>query len=503
VEKNHPNILFIMADQMRFDCIGCNGNTIIKTPSLDSLAEKSAIFSSFFIQAPVCVPSRQTFFTGRYPRSHKNRVNYTEMNDDVTLIQKRLQNNGYKTGFVGKLHYFPPTMEYALTTGFDHGFIHDAGPTDSYSDYIKWIKSLKNSFSEENYRKCKKGTENPYITKLPSELHETTWCGEKTRELMKKMSRNEEPFFLFSSYWKPHSPFEVPEPWATMYDNEEIMIPDEVSEEYINSLPEPVRKLAYREGKKYFKTGSEEILWKYRAYYGAVSQIDHEVGLTLELLKELGLEENTLVVFCSDHGDMLYGHGLIDKNFFFDEAIHTPFMISYPGIIEPGNYNELTESTDVLSTIFELCGLEVPYDNQGRSFAGLITKSDNVSKYIQREFVYAENIIPEVITNEYIDYRYKKDKGIKGIRHPDAKMIRSRKWKYNYYIDSEELFDLENDPGETENLAYLQDYRDVVQKLRKKLLDWMITADESDQIAPGWFSVKSDKGDWEIWDKWK
>jgi len=268
-------------------------------------------------------------------------------------------------------------------------------------------------------------------------------------------------------------------------------------------LPEPVRKLAYREGKKYFKTGSEEILWKYRAYYGAVSQIDHEVGLTLELLKELGLEENTLVVFCSDHGDMLYGHGLIDKNFFFDEAIHTPFMISYPGIIEPGNYNELTESTDVLSTIFELCGLEVPNDNQGRSFAGLITKSDNVSKYIQREFVYAENIIPEVITNEYIDYRYKKDKGIKGIRHPDAKMIRSRKWKYNYYIDSEELFDLENDPGETENLAYLQDYRDVVQKLRKKLLDWMITADESDQIAPGWFSVKSDKGDWEIWDKWK
>ena len=150
-----PNVLFIMTDQLRYDCLGCNGNTIIKTPNIDRLAKESANFSSFFIQAPVCVPSRQTFFSGLYPHSHKNRVNYTAMNDDVKLMQKYYREMDYQTGFIGKLHYYPSTRKYALSTGFDHGLIHDAGPTDKYSDYIAWLKEQGVYLANGQYRECR------------------------------------------------------------------------------------------------------------------------------------------------------------------------------------------------------------------------------------------------------------------------------------------------------------------------------------------------------------
>jgi len=111
---NHKNVLFIMADQLRYDCLGCNGNAAVKTPNIDGLAAQSANFSSFFVQVPVCVPSRQTFFSGLYPRSHKNRVNYTSMDSSVILMQRWLQRAGYGTAFAGKLQYFPPTREYVV-----------------------------------------------------------------------------------------------------------------------------------------------------------------------------------------------------------------------------------------------------------------------------------------------------------------------------------------------------------------------------------------------------
>jgi arylsulfatase A-like enzyme len=200
---------------------------------------------------------------------------------------------------------------------------------------------------------------------------------------------------------------------------------------------------------------------------------------------------------------MMYGHGLVDKNYFFDEAVHTPFIIRLPGSVKPGRYDDLIESTDVLASIFEICEINVPYSNQGKSFASYITDGVVGSEYIPRKYVCAENIIPEIITDGVRDFRYEKGKGVKGIRHPDAKMIRSKKWKYNYYIDSEELYDLENDPAETINLADNNKYSEIIRDLRKKLLDWMITADETDQIAPAWFNVKDENGNWSLWNKWK
>ena len=119
-----------MTDQMRYDCIGVTGNPIIETPNLDRLASQSRSLSSCYVQAPVCVPSRQTFFAGRYPHSHRNRVNYTPLSTGETLMQRFLEQAGYRTGFVGKLHDYPPPREHALSTGFHEGLIHDGGPCE-------------------------------------------------------------------------------------------------------------------------------------------------------------------------------------------------------------------------------------------------------------------------------------------------------------------------------------------------------------------------------------
>ncbi len=140
--ESRPNILFIMTDQHRWDCLGANGNSLIKTPELDRLAKTGANFTHCFVQAPVCVPSRASFFTGRYPHSHRNRVNYTPLDRGEVLMQARLKEAGYATASVGKLHYHPPTAQEAKRTGFDFVELHDAvRPLDQYSDYVAWRKA--------------------------------------------------------------------------------------------------------------------------------------------------------------------------------------------------------------------------------------------------------------------------------------------------------------------------------------------------------------------------
>jgi len=142
-----PNILWILTDQQRFDCVGANGNPLIKTPNMDRLAAESANLLNCFVQAPVCVPSRQTLFSGRYPHCHRNRVNYTPIDERERLLQSYIREQGYATGFAGKLHYYPTTLEFALSTGFDVGKLHDAAHLDEDSDYVTWLKEVAPEFA--------------------------------------------------------------------------------------------------------------------------------------------------------------------------------------------------------------------------------------------------------------------------------------------------------------------------------------------------------------------
>ena len=245
-----PNILWIMADQLRFDCVGANGNRIIKTPHLDRLAEGSANFSQAIVQAPVCVPSRASFFTGRYPHSHRNRVNYTPLAASEVLLPALLKSAGYQTAIVGKSHlyyHYPPTPDEARQTGFDLVDLHDGVPfTDPWSAYVRWRQANDplrdipyHQLARQNpqLRKSLPPGGNPYRGAIDERYTDTTWTGLRTRERLKELAGGPQPFFLFCSFWKPHGPYDVPVPFDSMYNDVEIPLPEPETRETIGRLP--------------------------------------------------------------------------------------------------------------------------------------------------------------------------------------------------------------------------------------------------------------------------
>ena len=482
-----PNVLFIMLDQWRFDCLGANGNGIIRTPNLDSLASRSANFTQACVQAPVCVPSRLSFFTGRYPHSHKNRVNYTPYQQPEPMVQRLLQDAGYATGSVGKLHFNPPTAEHARSTGFDRVLLDDGiRRTDPYSDYVRW-RNAADPNANVHYQTTASDVlagANPFRAVVAREYTPTAWTGRETRNVLQSLASSDRPFLLFSSYFKPHSPHTIPEPYDALYNDVEIPLPKVVGLEYIQRLPLPVRKMVLR-GKPRYNMDRQRLQWMHRSYYGDMTWLDEEVGATLSELERTGKAENTIVIVTSDHGDQMLEHGLFGKNVFFEDSVRIPLLVSWPGTIRPGVYSDLVEAVDVLPSVLELCGLPVPDHVQGRSFAPLV--AGERSFYEPRKAQFSENIMPEVITTGEEGYFFTPGKGVGGVRHPDAKMIRTHRWKMNYYVGhGGELYDLESDPGEWTNLFHDPAYGGIVRDLKGQLLDWLITADENDQIAREW-----------------
>ena len=493
-----PNVLWIMCDQLRYDCLGANGNQLIKTPHLDRLAAASANFSNAFVQAPVCVPSRVSYFTGRYPHSHRNRVNYTPLAATEVLLPARLKAAAYRTALVGKTHIYynyPPTPEEVRRTGFELVDVHDGVPfTDEWSAYVAWRKE-HDPLQRLPYRQLARNVpemratlpphHNPFRAAIDEQFTDTTWTGLRTCERLRELGASGRPFFLFSSFWKPHGPYEVPAPFDAMYDDMEIPLPKAETLESIQRLPLPLQKLLLRGKQPEYRTDRQTLEWIYRSYYGTVTHLDREIGRILDTLQQLGLSDNTIVVFNSDHGDQLLEHGEFGKNCFFESSVHVPLLFRFPGRIQPGRYDALVESVDVLPTLFDLMGLPQPEACQGQSLVALCDGADRPGP--TREAVFSENVIPEVITGGNLDYEFVKGAGIKGILHPDAKMVRTRRWKYVYYINGcAELYDLHNDPLEQCNLAAEPGQAAVVADLKQRLLNWLITADETDQIAPRW-----------------
>ena len=474
-QSSRPSVLLIVADQFRFDCIGAHGNRIIKTPNLDRLAAASADFTNYIVNSPVCVPSRVSLLTGRYPHSHKNRVNYTPCDPREVFLQRMLHDEaGYQTGSVGKLHYYPPTADHARSTGFDRVQLDDgSSPLDGHSDYVKW-RNANDPKRAAGYLAVEKGAKNPFRGIVDYEYTPTHWTGEESLRMLRGFSARPEPFFLHCSFFKPHAPYTVPPPYDAMFDDVEIPLPARVTLEDIQKLPLPVQRQILRFNPQY-AMDRIRLQWIYRSYYASIAMVDREIGRLLDELDRSGRAASTIVLFTTDHGDQLLEHGLVDKNVFFEASVRVPMLIRYPGRVSPGKRANLAEQVDVVPTLLELCGLPIPPRVQGA----------NIMR--EREASFGENIIPEVITGGNRDFFYKPGEGIKDIRHPDSKMVRTARWKMNYYPgNGGELYDLASDPGELRNLFTDAGYQNVVREMKGRLLDWMITAGEADQIAPKW-----------------
>jgi len=441
-----PNILWMCTDQQRFDTLGCYGNTFVKTPNLDRLDKNGMLFERCYAQSPVCTPSRSCFLTGRYPRTTRCRQNGQDIPADEVIITQLLADSGYVCGLSGKLHLSAcqpiacPVSERRVRDGYTtFHWSHHPSPDWPANEYISWLKE-----KGVEYRTPRSDHSDYIRIGMPAEHHQTTWCAQKAVDFIEAGSGRDAPWLFSFNCFDPHHPFDPPrdylEPYLERID--EIPLPNYVEGELGDK---PVwqaydSKGAY--GQRLGFTCSEMTDNDHRfvraAYWAMCDLIDHEVGRMLEALERTGQRENTLVIFTSDHGEMLGDHGIYLKGpFFYEPAIHVPLIVSMPGIVQPGRKSPaLVELGDLAATVLDAAGLPHHPGMQCKSLWPMLAGESETDHF--RDDVYCEyyNAMPwhEV---------------------PPAHLTMARSDRYKLVVahglGSGELYDLQEDPRETRN----------------------------------------------------
>ncbi len=445
-----PNILWICADQQRYDTIGALGHPGVSTPNLDALAHEGVAFERAYCQSPICTPSRASFLTGMYPSSIRVTRNGNPVFPEFPpLISKTLSDAGYECGLIGKLHLTSAygRIERRADDGYSTWQYSHAARDDwaTGHDYADWVRAKGALLSE--LIKDADG--------VPPELHQTTWCAEKAIEFIQ--AERSSPFFASVNIYDPHPPFNPPRAYRDQYDPAEVRRPlfresdlaqqaklaaiDFQSEARrpdaldISSpiLPQsPVSSLVEPQ-----TPGARDAQTLIAAYFAMIKLIDDQVGRIIEALERSGQRDDTIVIFTSDHGESLGDHGLIQKGCrFYEGLVRVPLIWSFPGVMREGvRSRALVELTDIAPSLLELCQLPLPEYLTGKSLAPILTGQKPPGHH--RDFVRCE----------YID----------AIDLPDASvasMYYDGKYKLICYHNHGlgELYDLEADPGEFDDL---------------------------------------------------
>lgn len=473
--KNKPiNVLLITADQLRYDSLGFTGHPLVKTPHLDGLARSGAQFTNTFVQSAVCAPSRACIYTGRYTHNNGVRFNEVPFRPGEKTIADYFHAHDYRAALVGRTHFTPITEQY----GFEYFSYYDGLPVkDGYSAYPAYLKSCGYSEDDIRYRYWPKELEvipgqeaypedfrEAYYPSRIAEAHSDT--AYLTNEAIRFIRETgDKPWMLHLSYWKPHLPFSVPEPYHSMYDPQDVPMPKRSPNE-LDRKP-PLQKLFSNERRGNFLE-DETLLRQVRAvYYGMITQLDDHMGRLLAELDERGLRENTLIVFTSDHGEYMGDHHMVEKELFYEQAIHVPLILSMPGTIRPDTVvDSFIETVDLLPTCMEAAGLAIPPAVDGSSIMPLL---DGTAPS-WREEVFAEW--------DFQYYHVRRQLGLDP-KQCKAVMVRNRRWKYVHYSDQPcELYDLERDPDEFCNLADDPQYREVRDELLQRILDWRLRSED-------------------------
>ncbi len=508
-----PNFLIVCTDQMRADHMGCAGNPVIRTPHLDRLAAQGVHFRRAYVNNPLCMPSRATLFTGLTPRGHRVRTNAIPLDPALPTVPGALAEAGYRTASIGKIHLsifgygqhpdisllpadeFPEMIEHwqlgrieRVPTpyyGLQQVEIAVGHGAEVYGDYDLWLqrghpaewRHLRSTPPEPSPL----GAEGCGTFPLEECYHHTAWVAERTIAYLRR-HEGESPFYVICSFLDPHHPYCPPRPWDRIYSPEEVVPP--VSREGQANQKHPMDELAplFREiyerplplsGRnrptKMHQAHRLEIL----AYtYGMVSLIDHHVGQVLDALGELDLAENTVVLFFSDHGDMMGDHGLLNKGpFHFEGLLRVPMIWHWPGRFQPRSSPALASLLDVPPTILDLSGVPIPEGFTspeaplqppawpGRSLAPLLLgQTDAV-----QDSIVVEN------DEDYLGLR------LRTLVTPTHKIT-----TYTGHRAPEpygELFDLANDPHELHNLWHSPTHGALRQELIEQLHHRLIETD--------------------------
>jgi len=445
---DRPNILWLCTDQQRFDTIRALGNSKINTPHLDQLCADGVAFTNAFCQSPVCTPSRASFLTGRYPRTTRCRQNGQQIPADEILLPKRFADAGYRCGLAGKLHLASCSdgkIEARIDDGY-HDFWWSHHPQPDWGNantYTAWLTEQGQRW-EDLYEQPPSGS-GFWKNGIPAEFHQTTWCAEMAVKFIHENAR-QSWFFSFNSF-APHHPFDPPAEYRERYDPDDMPLPkrreseldskpsfQQLDAEWAHNSPGEFHAGAMTDQDRREVTA---------AYYAMCEHIDHEVGRILSALDETGQRNNTLVIFMSDHGEMLGDHGIYFKGpHFYDEALRVPLILRWPGKFAADHrVDGLTELIDLAPTLLEAAGIEPPPDRlQGRSLFPHLTAEADPSHH--RDAVFCEYYNAWAHGDAY------------------ATMIRTETEKLVRYhgTDQGEYYDLAEDPDEFEN-RYLDSAR--------------------------------------------
>lgn len=470
--KKRPNILWLCADQQRYDTIHALGNDHIDTPYLDRLCREGVAFTNAYCQNPVCTPSRASFLTGKYPSAiNANILGGANNPEHCTLITKALADSGYCCGNIGKLHIS------AAWEGFENRcddgysvFIYSLSPghdlESGCNEYKTWLEEkgvdwhdLMVGDGKRNYYW--------YREDAPEELRQTAWCAEKAIEFIKEHD-GETPWLLTVNCFDPHPPYDAPAHLVEKYLARNI--PDPIFNDSDYALGEQLKTIYHQS--KGVNAPNDQVRRERASYYGMCELVDAHFGRMIDALDEMGIREDTVIIFTSDHGEMLGDHGLTHKGCrFYEGAVHVPLLFSCPGRFASGKRVEgITELTDIAPTIAELCGIEFP-DTHGNSLVKAL--SEDGGEGIEREYVRCEY--------------YQSCRGGKNPTQSYATMLRDRRYKIVVYhgVEAGELYDMIEDPCEEHNLWDLPEYAELRFKLLKKSFDVAAVVQRPGQVRNG------------------
>lgn len=462
--SNRPNILWYCTDQQRFDTIGALGNPHVRTPVIDGLVRQGVAFTHTYVQSPICTPSRSSFMTGLYPsRLHSTRNGNDRFPDGTPVITKLIADAGYRCGLVGKFHLQSSgeRTEPRLDDGFSYWKFSHA-PRDDWEeghDYADWVKGLGGDLdalreSEDN---------------VPTEMHQTTWASERSIEFIAQ--DHDGPWLLNVNPYDPHPPFIPPRSYAEQFDPADM--PGPHLQESDRAAQE---KLAACDFQNKGKTFTIEDGKKAQAlYYAMIAQIDDQFARILKALDDTGQRDNTVIIFTSDHGESLGDHGLMWKGArFYEGLVRVPLIVSWPDQFQSGLQSDaLVEMLDLTATLLDLAGVPSPDYQQGKSLVPILRGE---AQGEHRKFV----------RSEYFDAL---DPMFTGGTSTYATMHRTRRYKLSVYHgkDVGELFDLENDPWEHDNLWDKPEHQELKNQLIAESFDAhvLLTTDVgSERIAP-------------------
>jgi arylsulfatase len=454
-----PNILWVCTDSQRFDTLQGLSNSVIRTPNLAKFMGESVTFTNTFVQTPICAPSRGSFLSGRYPHCTGLRANGLRIRADERLVTRTLADYGYECGLVGKLHLSPVAdgrLENRIDDGYDvFEWSHDL--TDSWPGQNKWRVWLAEQGVKLPPAPAKDGA---WGMPLDPKYTQTAWCGEEANHFIRKQGLYG-PWMMSVNIFQPHYPFWPTEEYLSHYDPAKMPLPAYREGELSNkSTFERTDHNGATGGRdlSFAKTSPADHQLNTAAYYAMIEQVDTAFGRMMQTLEETGQADNTIVVFMSDHGEMLGDHGIYYKGpYFYDCLTRVPLIIRWPGRFKAGlKVDALVEMIDLAPTLLEAVGIPATPGMQGQSLLGMLTGATTT----HRDSVYME----------YFDANMPFDVP------PMLTGVRTEDWKLVFYDKPRcgELYDLKNDPGEFTNAWDDPHHRDAREQMLQLLVSRMI-----------------------------